>query len=77
LKHSTEVVTVEVVISVGLRDAVGERLFLTGGFHHDGILFDVRQAHHYEVGIFGIFSGILFQSLTCREHSAVLHLSSH
>lgn len=32
------------VLSVDLRDAVGDRLFLSDGFRRDGTLFDVGQA---------------------------------
>jgi len=31
-------------LSVDLRDAMSDRLFLTGGFRRDGVLFDVGQA---------------------------------
>ena len=34
----------KIVISIDLRDAMGDRLFLTGGFRRDGVLFDVGQA---------------------------------
>lgn len=32
------------VLSVDLRDAMGDRLFLSGGLKRDGVLFDVGQA---------------------------------
>ena len=35
---------IKLVITVDLRDAMGDRLFLTGGFRRDGVLFDVGQA---------------------------------
>jgi len=35
-------------LSVDLRDAVGDRLFLSRGFHRDGTLFDIGQARTLE-----------------------------
>lgn len=31
-------------LSVDLRDAVGDRLYLSKAFHRDGTLFDIGQA---------------------------------
>ena len=53
---------------------MGDRLFLTGGFNRDGVLFDVGQATALK-SVFFLFYFVAYCSnffLICREHAEAL-----
>lgn len=60
-------------LTVDLRDAMGDRLFLTGGFRRDGVLFDVKQATALKyVFLIRLVAYYSKKNLICREHAEAL-----